>query len=82
MNVISTVEEAKAILAQDKNLMIRMGNDFCCWIQEGVRDESNNLVANGKKVARLTDEVFDALIPEMDQVFCSEYFQKPVSPTA
>lgn len=82
MNVISTVEEAKAILARDKSLMIRMDMDFCCWIQEGVRDESNNLVANGKKVAQLTGEVFDSLIPEMDQIFCSEYFQKAVSPAA
>lgn len=75
MNLISTVEEAKAILVQDKNLMIRMGNDFNCWIQMGLRDEDNNLVANGRKVAQLTKEVFDALIPELDQAFFPEYFQ-------
>lgn len=75
MRMITTIEEAKATLAQDKSLMIRMDMDFHCWMQEGVRNVDNHLVAQGKKVALLSDEVFYALIPEMDQVFCSEYFQ-------
>jgi hypothetical protein len=78
MEKIFSLEEAKALLAQDENLMIRMAMDSSCWIQEGKRDEDNNLVANGKKIAELDASVFDALIPEMDQVFCSEYFQKRV----
>lgn len=75
MKTISSVTDAKALLAQNKDLMIRMDNNLNCWMQMGVRDADNNLVANGKKVALLSQEVFDALVPEMDQVFCSEYFQ-------
>lgn len=75
MKMIASVEEAEVLLAQNKDLMIRMDNDFDCWVQMGVRDAAKNLVANGEKVAMLTDEVFAALVPKMGQVFCSEYFQ-------
>lgn len=75
MDIISNLDEAKQMLASDKSLMIRMDNAFDCWIQEGNRDENGNLVANGRKVARLSCQVFDALVPSLEQVFCSEFFQ-------
>lgn len=75
MELVSDVSEAKRILSRDKNLMIRMDNAFQCWIQVGLRNEDGHLVANGEKIAQLADEVFDALVPEMEQVFCSEFFQ-------
>jgi len=75
MKTISSVEDAKALLKQNKDLMIRMDNNLNCWMQMGVRDANNNLVANGEKVAQLSEDVFDALVREMEQVFCSEYFQ-------
>lgn len=75
MKTISSIAEAKSLLAQNKDMMIRKDSNLDCWMQMGVRNPNNNLVANGEKVAQLSEEVFDALIPELDQVFCSEYFQ-------
>lgn len=76
MNIVSSLVDAKRILAKDQTLMIRMDNDFACWIQEGMRDTDGNLVANGRKVAPLAEDVFHELAREMDQVFCSEFFQR------
>lgn len=78
MDIVSNLDEANQILASDKSLMISMDNNFECWIQAGIRDENGNLVANGRRVARLSNDVFDALIPSMAQVFCSEFFQPEV----
>lgn len=75
--MITTIDAAKALLATDSSLMIKMEMDFSCWIQQGTRDESDVLVAQGPKAAQLAEDVFHALIPEMDQVYCSEYFQVP-----
>jgi hypothetical protein len=75
MQTITTIDSAKTLLATDSSLMIKMEMDFSCWIQQGIRDENDTLVAQGPKVAQLAEDVFDTLIPEMDQVYCSEYFQ-------
>ncbi len=76
MRTINSTEEARAILRTDKTLMIRMGMDFRCWIQQGVKNADGILTADGKIVAQISKEVFDALEPGMDQAFCSEYFQR------
>jgi hypothetical protein len=81
MQMITTIDAAKTFLATDSSLMIKMEMNFSCWIQQGIRDENDNLVAQGPKVAQLAEDVFDALIPEMDQVYCSEYFQVPKQET-
>jgi hypothetical protein len=75
MAIISRTDEAEAILQQDGSFMLRMDKAFNCWIQAGRLNSENQLVADGEKIAQVTTEVFDALIPSMDQVFCSEYFQ-------
>ncbi|WP_054457973.1 hypothetical protein [Achromobacter aegrifaciens] len=75
MAIISRTDDAEAILQQDVSFMLRMDKAFNCWIQVGRLNSKNQLVADGERIAQVTTEVFDALIPSMDQVFCSEYFQ-------
>lgn len=74
--MISDVAEAKSILAQDKNFMVIMEMDFTCWIRTGIRNDKNILVANGKKIAQISDDVLEVLSKDMDQEYCSEFFQK------
>lgn len=81
MDTVTNLEDAKQILSKNPNLMIRMDNAFACWIQEGTRDCQGNLVANGQTIAALAENVFHELAPEMEQVFCSEYFQPTFSRT-
>lgn len=78
MTFITTVEEAKKVLTSDRAYMIRMDVRFSCWIQVGEVDEEGRLVAKGRKVAPISQDVFHALIPFMDddQPFCSEYRQR------
>ncbi|WP_025139693.1 hypothetical protein [Achromobacter sp. DH1f] len=78
MTLITTIEEAKEVLTLDRTYMIRMDVRFACWIQVGEVHEEGSLVASGRKVAQISQDVFHALIPLMDddQPFCSEYRQR------
>jgi|GEM_PF-4246806 len=75
MAIISRTDDTEAILQQDGSFMLRMDKAFNCWIQAGRLNSENQLVADGERIAQVTTEVFDALTPSMEQVFCSEYFQ-------
>lgn len=73
--MITSLEAAQAVLSQDANLMVCMEMNGTCWIREGVRGEDNNLIAEGRRVERISQEVFDEITQTMGQENCSEFFQ-------
>ncbi len=74
--MITSIEEAKNVLAQDAEFMITMEMDGSCWITAGVCGSDNILVADGKRICRISEDVFNELAKDMEQEYCDEYFQK------
>ncbi|WP_432263023.1 hypothetical protein [Cupriavidus sp. TMH.W2] len=71
-----TDAQAREILAQDPRYVISMDMDFHCWIREGVPNHDGVPVARGRIIAPLCPEVFQRLGAEMEQAYCSEFYQR------
>lgn len=73
---IESIERARQILAQDAKFVINMDKHFRCWIQTGELESDGLPIGRGPFVAEISGTVFDTLIEEMEQKYCSEFYQK------
>lgn len=76
LEIIEDVDKARAILLKNPQFVVYMNMDFQCWIREGVPDSAGIPVARGPFVARISEPVFDCLRVEMEQAYCSEFYQR------
>ncbi|PRP68486.1 hypothetical protein BUE93_22045 [Chromobacterium amazonense] len=74
--IITSIDEARTVLLSDSALMINMEMDGSCWIRKSIKDSKGIPIAEGEFVVEISHNVLEELSQELEQTYCSEFYQK------